>query len=115
MTVSLALKAVLLSGLVYPGAGHYLLKKHILCFVFAIAFSIPLLVVLNDLMSVARDLSQQIQTGQIPLDIIEIRHQLLHSFTEEKSRNMIMYGYLLLTVWLISIGDAYRIGRQTTS
>lgn len=113
MKLNLALKAALLSGLVYPGAGHFMLKKYIICVALACAFSLPLMLILRDMMSVAQVLAEQIQTGAIPLDVIEIRQQLLSNIEikmEETSNYTLSF---LAILWGVGIVDSYRLGMIT--
>lgn len=110
MKVNLALKAALLSGLVYPGAGHFLLKKYVMCVVLVCSFSLPLMLILSDMMSVVQTLVEQIQTGVVPLDVIEIRQQLLSNIKTKIGETSNYTLSLLVILWGIGIVDSYRIG-----
>ena len=81
--MNLAVKSALLSGLVYPGAGHFFLKKYAVCLVLVCAFTLPLLLILSDIVNVAQMLVEQIQIGTMPLDVIEIQHKLFNHIDAE--------------------------------
>ncbi|WP_077343188.1 hypothetical protein [Pseudocolwellia agarivorans] len=109
--MNIALKAVLLSALVYPGVGHYILNKRIACAVLACAFTLPLLFLFSDIFQVAHSLADQISAGQIPLDIIEIRHQIDTELASMTEGSFSYYLYGLGIIWLIGIIDSYRLGK----
>ena len=108
--MKLALKSALFSSLVYPGAGHFILKKYVACVVLASTFSLPLLLILSDVVSIAQTLITQIETGKIPLDVIEIQRQLLNRIDTqimgESNSTLLVLGL----IWAVGIIDSYRIG-----
>ncbi|XPF94838.1 hypothetical protein ACM9HF_02180 [Colwellia sp. RE-S-Sl-9] len=110
--MNITLKAVLLSALVYPGAGHFILDKRITCVVIACAFTLPLLFLFSDIIQVAQSLADQITAGHIPLDVIEIRHHIDAELENMTGFSFYMYG--LGIIWLIGIIDAYRLGKAVS-
>lgn len=109
--MNITLKAVLLSALVYPGAGHYILNKRITCAVLACTFTLPLLFLFSDIFQVAQSLADQIAVGRIPLDIIEIRHHIDVELENMTEGGFSYYMYGLGIIWLIGIIDSYRLGK----
>lgn len=112
--MNIALKAVLLSALVYPGAGHYILNNRITCAVIACAFTLPLLFLFSDIFHVAQSLADQIVAGTIPLDIIEIRHHIDTELASMTEGYFSYYMYGLVIIWLIGIIDSYRLGKAAS-
>ena len=74
-----SVKAALLSAFVYPGMGHFYLKKHAMFAVFACAFSVPLYFIISEIMAKAENIVEQINNGEIPLDIAAISQSLSSS------------------------------------
>lgn len=105
-----SVKAALLSALVYPGAGHFFLKKYALCAVFSCTFSVPLYFIISEIVAKAENIVEQIKNGEIPLDIAAISESLSSANAQELNIKM----YVLVIVWLLGIVDSYRIGRSKT-
>ena len=103
-------KAVLLSALVYPGAGHFILKKYAVCVALVVAFSVPLVLVINEIMTKTRQIAEQISNGEITSDLTAITEAVLNltSGNEALSINI----SIMTIVWVISILDAYRVGKS---
>mgnify|MGYP003678376544 FL=1 len=53
-------KAALLSALIYPGAGHFALKKHLIGAIFAGVFSVSLLLTLQEVYAMAQCIANDI-------------------------------------------------------
>jgi len=60
------LKAVLLTAIVYPGAGHFSLKKHLIGCIFAGVFTLLLFMTLGDILAIAQCSANEILAGKIP-------------------------------------------------
>ncbi len=58
-----SMKAALLSALVYPGTGHFSLKKYTWGGIFAGTFSVPLYFMITDIISKAEQVVEQIKSG----------------------------------------------------
>ena len=103
-------KALLLSALVFPGAGHYSLKHYRHFAVIATLALGSLYFVFSKLMEQAEIIANKIQSGEIPLEVQAIS-TALHSQTfsgEVQQINMAFYA--LIFIWLYSIFDSYRLG-----
>lgn len=108
--MSKAIKAALLSALVFPGAGHFYLKKTSAGFVFAVATLIPLYLIIAHMVGRASQIAEQIQRGAVPLDIAAITELLSKPSTETDPWLLNLAWAVLIFSWLIAIADAYRIG-----
>lgn len=105
------IKAALLSAFLYPGAGHFFLKKQTLGIVFACAFSVPLYFIFSEIMTKAEQIVEQITKGELLLDITAISETLSNSVTGANAQELNIKIYVLVIIWLIGIIDAYRLGR----
>ena len=105
-----SMKASLLSALIFPGAGHYSLKKYkTSTFIFISAF-VCLAIIFSKLMEKAKIITQKIQSGEIALDI-EAISVLLQSqvFSGDiKQINLAVTAFFL--IWLVGVVDSYRLG-----
>ena len=104
-------KAVLLSVLVFPGAGHVYLKKYLPACGFIGAFAFLLSIVVSALVEQTEKISQRIVSGDLPLDINAIS-QALAEQSANSGQQTSFTGYALLFIWLFSALDAYRLAKQ---
>ena len=104
-------KAALLSTFLFPGAGHFFLKKYALCVVFSCTFSVPLYFIISDIMTKAEQVLDQIKKGDIPLDITAISESLSSSTVGLDTQELNIIMYALIIIWFIGIIDSYRLGR----
>jgi hypothetical protein len=104
-------KAVLLSLLVFPGAGHIFLKKYLPASGFIVVFAYLLSIVIKKLIERSEEISQMIISGEIPLEINAIS-QALNEQSANAGAQMGFSGYALLFIWLFATFDAYRLAKQ---
>ena len=104
-------KAVLLSIFVYPGAGHFILKKYAVCVALIVAFTVPLVFIINEIITKTRQIAEQIRNGEITLDLAGITESALNIASGQGLKISI---YVMTIVWVISIFDAYRVGKTNT-
>ncbi len=67
--MSKAIKAALLSTFIFPGTGHFFLKKHITGTLLAGAAFVSLYLVLSRLVERALQIGEKIQRGEVQLDV----------------------------------------------
>jgi len=104
-------KAVLLSALVFPGAGHIYLKKYLPAIGFIGAFAYLLSVVISELVKQTEKITQKILSGELPLEANAISQAL----AEQGANNGQQTGfasYALLFIWFFAMYDAYRLAKQ---
>lgn len=106
-----SLRAVLLSGLIFPGLGQWLLGYRIRAVVFMLTVSVCLIVIIHQATQQAYVVLDQLQTAGSALDMA-----ILWDAADQASRNIdsgIVQGALiaLMLVWIAGMIDAYRIGR----
>jgi len=107
-----ATKAVLLSALVFPGAGHIFLKKHLPAVGFIAAFAFLLSIVVSALIERAEKISQKIVSGEIPLEINAISQALVEQ-SANSGQQTSFTAYALVFIWLFAMYDAYRLAKKT--
>jgi hypothetical protein len=106
------LAAMLLSALVYPGAGHLFLKKYKAGLAFVCVFSVPLFLVISETVTRANQIAGKIIQGEIPLDVAAITESLANITSPAESQEFTIKSYLMCIVWAIAIADSYRAGRK---
>ena len=109
--MSKAIKAALFSALVFPGTGHLLLKKYLHGVVLIGASFSVLYLVISRLIEIALQISDQIISGEIGLDVVAITELIVKQTAGPETRLLNIAGVVLVIIWLISIVDSYRIGR----
>lgn len=101
-------KAALLSALVYPGVGHFHLKKYKLSVTILAAFTLPLVMLFIEVATKAEQIMSRVNRGEIPLDIDNISNQLTNAMIYNQNGGLNTYVWLLILIWLFAMLDAYR-------
>ena len=100
------IKALLLSALVFPGTGQFLLKRYHLGGILASVALISLGVILVSTVEQSLRIAEKIQAGDIPLDVIAISNQILEQPASTDGFLINTAWISLIIVWLISIIDS---------
>jgi len=103
------LKVALFSGLIFPGVGHFMLKKYFSGGLLLSSFAIALYFITSDIIDKSKEILQQVQSGAIPLDVNAISTALNNISTGLSQQQLSQISYVLLFIWLISIIDSYRL------
>jgi hypothetical protein len=108
--MKISTKAVLLSALVLPGAGHIYLKKYIPGLALITVSIASLYYLIASATKQALQIVEQIQNGDVPLDATTITDlaSMPPAGTEYLLQNMATA--VIIICWVIGIIDAYRIG-----
>ena len=102
------LKVVLLSGLVFPGIGHLVLKHYIRASVLIIATLIALSAIVT--VTVRHTLSV-IDSDAILLDVGAMT-ELVSNSISSADNSIINYSFLVVVAcWLVGIIDSYRLAK----
>jgi len=105
-------KAVLLSALVFPGAGHlFILKKHITGTVLVCASLAALYLIAADILEKALAIVEKIERGEVSPDVTAIAELLSRQPVGNESPLLEAALPVLLICWVIGIADSYRCGR----
>jgi hypothetical protein len=104
-------KAVLFSALLFPGAGHFFLKRYISGAVIACAALVALYLIIADMLERAREIADKILSGEVGLDIATITEQVSQQSASNDSQLLDIAWAVLIISWLTGIADSYRAGR----
>jgi len=109
--MSKSIKSALLSALVFPGVGHFYLRKPVAGTVLAGAALASLYVVVSGTLERALQISDKIQRGEVGLDVTAITELVSRQPAGAETQLAGIAAVVFLVVWLLGIADAYRIGR----
>lgn len=104
-------KAVLLSALVFPGTGHFYLKKTLHGFYLAGSAIIALYFQITKSVESAQQINDKIERSDVPLDVGTISELVSNSPTGADALLLKIATVILVVCWLIGIIDSYRVGR----
>ena len=104
-------KAALLSALVFPGAGHFFLKRYITGTVLTGAAFASLYLLISKTVERALQITEKIQLGEVPPDVAAITELVLKQPTGTEAQLLSIASIVLIISWLIGIVDSYRVGR----
>ncbi len=110
-----ATKAVLLATFVFPGAGHIGFKKYYSATIFIATACAATIVILSFVVTQAKSIADRIVSGEVPADIMLIRELITNQQHTADAQFANTATIILFVVWLISIVDAYRIGRAANN
>ena len=113
--MSKTIKAALLSAFVFPGTGHFFLKKHLIGTLLAGAAFGSLYFVLSRMVEKALQINEKIQSGEVQLDIAVITELISKQPTGTDARLLNVAWTVLIIFWLIGVIDSYRVGRRLGS
>ena len=105
-------KAALFSALIFPGSGHFLLKQYLLGFLFAGTATGCICVLVFRAIAIAQTISDQMLSGEIPLDIARITSEISIQSEAAGSTTVTIATWVLIFCWLAGTADAFRLGRQ---
>ena len=104
-------KATLLSTFVFPGLGHFLLKKHIQGAVLAGTAFVSLYFLIAKTVEKTLLVFEKIQSGEAQLDAATIMDLVSNQTTGTETQLLRLAATALIVSWLIGIVDSYRVGR----
>ena len=110
--MKMSYKAALFSALIFPGSGHLLLKQYPLGFLFAGTAAGCIGALVFRAIAIAQTISDQMLSGEIPLDIARISSEISIQSEAAGSTTMTIATWALIFCWLASTVDAFRLGRQ---
>jgi hypothetical protein len=105
-----SVKAALLSALVLPGAGHFLLKSYLRGAILLASSLWSVTYIIKITMDRANVITEKILSGQIPFDIDVIREQLTALPEDSQITSLNIALYVFIACWVIGVIDAGRIG-----
>lgn len=106
-----SLKAALFSAFVFPGSGHFLLKKHVRGALLSGVTILCAWALISTALEKAQEISLKIQSGEIPFDIARITAEVTKLTAGGGTQLADNATYLLVICWLVGIVDSFRVGR----
>lgn len=103
-------KAALLSGLIFPGIGHIVLKQYLRGSVLMLFALVALSVIVTTIYRRALTIVDRINSGDIPVDTGAIAEMVSSSTSSADSFIENIAVGILGACWLIGIIDSYRLG-----
>lgn len=103
-------KAVLLSLLVFPGAGHLFLKRPWRGIAFLVPAMLGVIYIFNQAVEQANRIADQILSGKVPLDPVAMAAQI-----EQSSGNTVwanVASAVVLLCWIAAALDAWTLARR---
>jgi hypothetical protein len=108
--MSKPMKAALLSAFIFPGAGHFFLKKYIPGAILAGTAFVALYFLIAEIIDRALQITDKIQTGEVQLDAAAIAELVSRQPVGTEAQLLDIVTGVLIISWLIGIVDSYRIG-----
>ncbi|SHK14431.1 hypothetical protein SAMN05216369_0657 [Marinobacter antarcticus] len=108
--MSKSLKAVLLSALVFPGIGHFSLKKPLQGSILSGITIVCIYFLLAAVVDIAQELALKIQSGEVPLDVIQISELVSQQLAGSNGQRVSIPSLLLVVCWVVGVIDSFRIG-----
>ena len=103
-------KAALLSGLIFPGVGHFVLK----CYLRGSLLMLPALIAMSAIMKIvyqqAQAIVDRVVSGEIALEAGAISELVANSSNDSDSLIPNISMLVFLACWLFGIVDSFRIG-----
>ena len=103
-------KAALLSGLVFPGIGHIVLKQYLRGSVLMLFALVALSAIVTTIYQRALTIVDRINSGDVPVDTGAIAEMVSNSPSGADSFIENIAVIVLGACWLIGIIDSYRLG-----
>lgn len=107
-----AIKAFLFSALLFPGCGHFYLKKPIMGGLLATISVVCLYFFTVNVFSLAKTISDKILSGEIAADVFEISAAITKGLADSGLHQLNILTITLFSCWIIGMLDSYRIGRK---
>ena len=105
-----SIKAALLSGLIFPGVGHMILKQYLRGSILMLSALIALSVIVTTAIRQALAIVDRINNGEIPVDTGSIA-ELVSNFSSGSEGSILNIAtFVIGACWLIGIIDSYRLG-----
>lgn len=102
-------KAALISALLFPGLGHFVLKRAMRGCLFIVPTLLAIGVLLRTTLALADQLVAEIQSGALPFDIALIMERISAAGGDDAATNAA--SLVILVCWVGSIADAWWLER----
>jgi len=113
--MSKSTKAVLLSALVFPGAGHLSLKQHTRGTLLITTTFISLWIIISNALDQAVKIINQMQAQGTAIDMNRITEMSAQAAQNTDNMTSNVALFVLLACWIFAIIDCYRLGKLADS
>jgi hypothetical protein len=103
-------KAALLSGLIFPGIGHLVLKQYLRGSVLMLLALVAFSVIVTRIFQRALTIVDRINSGESPVETAAIAEMVSNSTSGADSLVETTAMIVLVACWLVGIIDSYRLG-----
>jgi hypothetical protein len=103
-------KAALLSGLIFPGIGHIVLKQYLRGSILALVTLLAVSAMVKVAFQRAQTIVDRVVSGEIPLETGAISELVANSSNDSDSLVPSISVMVFFACWLIGIIDSYRVG-----
>lgn len=110
--MKLSTKAALFSALIFPGSGYFIVGQKLKGALCLSAILVALVLFMMEAFYKAQLIAQKIVSGHISYEIAVIREEIIHTPGRFDATIIGYVSWLVVALWLVSIVDAYRIGRS---
>ncbi|MBN2790250.1 MAG: hypothetical protein JXR69_08675 [Candidatus Delongbacteria bacterium] len=107
-----SLKAVLFSAFIFPGAGHFLLKKYYRGITFLVLTAFSLYLMISGTIERAFIILEKIEQGEVQPDVNSILNLVMQQPNPAEAQLIHTGFWLLIFLWIVGIIDSYRITRM---
>lgn len=104
--------AVLLSGLVFPGAGHFYLKRPLRGALLLMISFVCLWSLISQTLQQANTVLEQLELGGGATSTDQIASLVTQSLNQSNNASGTLAGLVLAGCWLIGMIDAYRLAQK---
>ena|SRR5471032_2363927 len=108
-----SIKAALISGLVFPGLGHLVLKQAARGCIFMLPAAVAVIYLLRQILQLIDTLTTELNSGALPLDPVLILDRIHASGIDNTSTNLA--SLICLLCWIGSIVDALWLGQRKSN
>ncbi len=105
-------KAVLLSGLIFPGAGHLYLKSYPKAFSLITIVVICLGIYITEAIKQSQTVLDKIESSGTVLSEEEITALIYRSVENTDTTVIATVSFSLVTCWVFGVIDSYRLGKK---
>jgi hypothetical protein len=105
------IKAALLSAFIFPGVGHFFLKRYVPGTVLAGTALAGLYFLMAKMLETALQIAEKIQSGEVQPGATTITDLVSKQPTAAGIQILDIATAVLIIAWLIGIVDSYRVGR----
>lgn len=102
-------KAALFSAFIFPGAGHFFLKKYVQAIILVGVSSYAGYYLFSKSIEKALQIVEKIESGEVLPDVTAITELLSKQATGNEAQLLDFSTYTITICWLVGIIDSYRV------